>query len=194
MANPGQRFSCVVADPPWKIDLNRKTAHRCSGRKTGSEWPPFVAQLSYPVMPDDQIAALRPPVADESHLYLWTVNAKVEAAYHVAREWGFKPSTLLTWAKAPMGIGLGGTFCNTTEFCLFARRGVLPAKSRVNTTWWRWKRGKHSVKPLEFHEIVEAVSPGPYLEMFARRKRFGWASWGNEIESDIKISEVRHDA
>lgn len=184
-------FRCIVADPPWKIDLNRKTTHRRSGQKNGREWAhKVVAQLDYPVMTDDEIAALRPPIADEAHLYLWTVNAKLEAAYRVAREWGFKPSTLLTWAKTPMGIGLGGTFCNTTEFCLFARRGVLPAKSRVNTTWWHWKRGKHSVKPVEFHEIVESVSPGPYLEMFARQKRIGWAAWGNEIASDVQIESA----
>jgi len=34
---------------------------------------------------------------------------------------------------------------------------------------------------------VEAVSPGPYLEMFARRKRHGWHAWGNEITPDVEI-------
>lgn len=190
-------FRCIVADPPWRIDLNRKTTHKCSGQVNGREWShKVVAQLDYPTMSDDEIAALRPPIADEAHLYLWTVNAKVEAAYRVAREWGFRPSSLLTWIKTPMGIGLGGTYCNTTEFCLFARRGTLAATKRVETTWWHWKRGPHSKKPEAFQTMVESVSPGPYLELFARRKRHGWASWGNEIANDVEMpnEKLTHEA
>lgn len=41
----------------------------------------------------------------------------------------------------------------------------------------------HSRKPVEFHELVEARSHGPWLEMFARTTRPGWASWGNEVPS-----------
>ena len=52
---------------------------------------------------------------------------------------------------------------------------------RVPTTWWNWKRGKHSVKPDAFQAMIETVSPGPYLELFARRKRDGWEAWGNEV-------------
>ena len=85
-----------------------------------------------------------------------------------------------------MGLGLGGTFVNTTEFILFARRGSLPAKRRVDSTWWSWPRPylaqgpTHSAKPEAFTDLVEQVSPGPYLEMFARRARFGWDYWGDE--------------
>lgn len=79
-----------------------------------------------------------------------------------------------------MGLGLGGTYCNTSEFILFARRGNLPARRRVDTSWWRWPRGRHSQKPEAFQDIVESVSPGPYLELFARRARPGWTVWGNE--------------
>ena len=190
---PRQHFKTIVADPPWKIDLCRKTPHKRSGMKDNKWKTDTVAQLKYPTMSDDDIAALRPPIADEAHLYLWTVNAKVEAAYRVAREWGFRPSSLLTWVKTPMGIGLGGTYCNTTEFCLFARRGTLPATKRVETTWWHWKRGKHSAKPEAFQDMVETVSPGPYLELFARRLRLGWTVWGNEVEANIPI-HVRADS
>ena len=184
----GSAFRCIVADPPWRIDLNRKTTHRRSGQVNGREWAhKVVAQLDYPTMSDDEIAALHPPADEACHLYLWTVNAKIEAAYRIAREWGFRPATLLTWVKTPMGIGLGGTYCNTAEFCLFARKGALGAKSRVNTSWWHWKRGPHSKKPEAFQTMVESVSPGPYLELFARRKRHGWASWGNEIANDVEM-------
>ncbi len=134
-----------------------------------------------------EIAAMKVPADNDAHLYLWTINKYVEDAYAVARNWGFKPTCLLAWVKSPMGLGHGGTFCNTTEFILFARRGHLKSKRRIDRTWFAWSRGRHSQKPDAFQEIVEAVSPGPYLELFARRKRDGWASWGNEIVSDVAI-------
>ena len=132
-------------------------------------------------------------VAEDAHLYLWTINRYVEDAYTVARAWGFEPSTLLTWAKKPMGGGLGGTFGISTEYILFARRGSLAAKQRVKGTWFPWKREyvngapAHSRKPAAFMEMVEAVSPGPHLELFARRRRPGWSVWGNEVEPDISL-------
>ena len=155
--------------------------------------------LPYPTMSLEKICGL--PVeslaADNAHLYLWTINRYVEAAYEVARAWGFTPSTLLTWIKQPMGGGLGGAFGISTEFVLFCRRGSLPAKTRVTGTWFPWKRPydergkpKHSAKPEELQTMVEQVSPGPYLELFARRKRHGWSSWGNEIEADISTPNI----
>jgi N6-adenosine-specific RNA methylase IME4 len=165
------KYRTIVADPPWDV-----------GR--GPEWASNGASrpLTYPTMDVDAIAAL--PVADlaekRAHLYVWTINAYVEDTYDIVRHWGFRPSTLLTWCKAPNGIGLGGTYSLTTEHVLFARRGVLPAERRIDTTWFQMPRGAHSAKPEAFLDLVESVSPGPYLEMFARRQRLGWDTWGNE--------------
>ena len=74
------------------------------------------------------------------------------------------------------------------EPILFCRRGKLPVKSRCDRNWWGWPRGKHSAKPEAFQTMVEQISPGPYLELFARRKRHGWASWGNEIANDVILT------
>lgn len=137
----------------------------------------------------DAIAAL--PVADlaerNAHLYVWTVNAFLDATYDLVRGWGFKPSQILVWAKPPRGLGMGGAFTNTTEFILFARRGSLPPKERTDTSWWNWKRGPHSAKPEAFLDMVERVSPGPYLEMFARRNRLGWDTWGNQSLDHVEL-------
>lgn len=126
--------------------------------------------------------------ADGAHLYLWTTNRFLPNAYDVAAAWGFKPSTLLVWAKKPMGGGLGGAYGLATEYCLFARRGRLATTSRVRGNWFTWKRpyderGKprHSAKPPAFFEMVEQVSPGPYLEVFARDNRHGWDAWGDQV-------------
>ena len=144
--------------------------------------------LTYPTMTVDAIRALDVPAARDAHLYLWTINAYVEAAYEIARAWGFRPSTLLTWCKAPNGLGLGGTYSLTTEYVLFARRGTLAASQRIDTTWFQWRRGPHSAKPEAFLDLVEQVSPGPYLEMFARRNRLGWDTWGNEALEHVQLA------
>jgi len=158
-------------------------------RTDGSWGNELVRPLPYPQMTISEITAL--PVGakaeKDAHLYIWTVNKYLEETYDIARAWGFKPSALLTWIKQPRGLGLGGTFCSNTEFILFCRRGTLAAKRKVDTRWWGWPRGKHSAKPEAFQSIVEQVSPGPYLEIFARRKRHGWASWGNEVTNDVEM-------
>lgn len=60
---------------------------------------------------------------------------------------------------------------------------VVPSEvDRVETTWFRWPRGPHSVKPAAFLDLVERVSPGPYVELFARKQRLGWDSWGKGYE------------
>ena len=140
------------------------------------------------------ISALQVPAANDAHLYLWTVNRYLVEAFDVMTAWGFKYSTMLVWAKKPMGGGLGGCYGLATEYCLFGRRGTLPALSRIGRNWFDWKRPykngfpQHSAKPPEFFQMVEAVSPGSRLEMFARAQRPGWAVWGNEVESDLSLS------
>lgn len=176
-------FRCIVADPPWPYGKFNNGANDRKSFSGGGALP-----LPYKAMTVQEIAAL--PVsgmADENaHLYLWTTSRYLPDAFAVMKAWGFRYSQTLVWAKTPGGLGLGGAFAPTTEFVLFGRRGKLPATRRVNSTWWNWKRqNKHSRKPEEFQNMVESVSPGPYLELFARRKRPGWAVWGNEVESDI---------
>jgi N6-adenosine-specific RNA methylase IME4 len=118
------------------------------------------------------------------------VQRHVEAAYGVARAWGFEPKSLLTWCK-PLGPQLGGLFASTTEFCLFARRGVDGVRGpRHPTTWWQWPRAAHSAKPEAFLDIVEQVSPGPRLELFARRDRLGWDTWGDESLCTAEMPEA----
>lgn len=191
-------FKTIVADPPW---------HTTAGRSLGLYLPHATGQrfgvtdnrarpLAYPVLTVEAICAI--PVttvaATNAHLYLWTINRYVEQAFTVARAWGFRYSTLLTWAKRPMGGGLGGdAYGLASEFVLFCRRGTLPAVERIGQNWFNWKRPyvcghpAHSHKPPEFFAMVERVSPPPRLELFARGQREGWAVWGDEIESNINL-------
>ena len=185
-------YPCIVADPPW----NQKAGSALFGVGEGWKRQASVGpttDLPYGTMTVEEICALSVPSADNAALYLWTTNAYLPAAYEVAQAWGFKPSTMLVWAKNPMGGGLGGAFGITTEFCLYARKGS-PVERKHTGTWFNWKRhyinGKpaHSAKPDGFYDLVQQVNDGPYLELFARRRRLGWDAWGNEVDSDLEIA------
>jgi N6-adenosine-specific RNA methylase IME4 len=177
------KYATIVADPPWDMGKH--------GRYGGTVFAGQVKErLQYPTMSIAEITVL--PVdslaAPDAHLYIWTVNRYVEDTYAIARALGFRPAQLLTWAKTPMGKGNGGAFSQTTEHVLFARRGSLPSLQRHPSTWWNWPRPRkagdcHSRKPEAFLDLVEQVSPPPFLEMFARDNRLGWDSWGNECLS-----------
>ena len=175
------RYRTIVADPPWRYDdgwpVNRGAN---AGTRTG---------LPYEAMTQEAIEAL--PVGDivesDAHLLLWTTNRHVERGYAVCRAWGFRPSQLLTWCKAPVGIGPGGVFATTSEFVVYARRGKPEHLRRQPSSWWHWPRGEHSAKPGAFTDMVEATFPGPYLELFARSQRLGWDTWGNEALCHVTL-------
>lgn len=178
-------YRTIVADPPWKQPSGGPSSG--PGFAVAGGRP---STLPYPTLSLDAIKTL--PVVDlaapNAHLYLWVTNAYVEHGYDVVRSWGFRPFTLLTWCKAPRGIGLGGTFTQTTEHVLYARRGKLRSQARTDRTWWEWKRGEHSSKPEAFMDIVEWISPGPRVELFSRRARLGWDVFGNESLSQSEFA------
>jgi N6-adenosine-specific RNA methylase IME4 len=186
------RYRTIVADPPWPMpkggSYTAKRGHERWRRNMDGKRP---SDLPYQEMTLDAIKGLRVAeiAEDGAHLYLWVPNAFREHGHAVVRAWGFVPSTVLVWAKTPRGIGLGGAFTCTTEFVLFARRGMLPASERIDSTWWNWTRphNRHSAKPDAFLDVVERVSPGPYVEMFARRNRLGWDTWGNEALEHVDL-------
>jgi N6-adenosine-specific RNA methylase IME4 len=191
------KYRTIVADPPWEVKAGPGGGGGYvveDGRQVWQQVTTPTRNLPYPTLDIDAIAALVPPAEANAHLYLWTINAYVEASYGIARAWGFKPSTLIVWAKNPMGGGLGGAWGITTEYVLFARRGTLTHTGRVTGTWFNWKRAynergkpKHSAKPPAFLDLVEQVSPGPYLEMFARSNRLGWDTWGDEALCHVNL-------
>ena len=82
------------------------------------------------------------------------------------------------------GRGVGFYFRNVTETVLFGVRGkgartLAPGRRQVNLIATR--KREHSRKPDELYQLIEDCSRGPYLELFARSTRDGWASWGDEV-------------
>ena len=181
------KYRTIVADPPWPYEtpgdfraskVARPNSWDAPGKTAGSK-------QKYGCMSIGDICSLRPPAMDDAHLYLWTTNTFMVQAHEVAKAWGFGVKTICTYGKVtPDGKPSrksGYYFRGATEHCLFAVRGSLPLQvSEAQATLWLWPRLPHSVKPDAFYDLVEICSPGPYLEMFSRRARFGWDTWGNQ--------------
>jgi N6-adenosine-specific RNA methylase IME4 len=107
--------------------------------------------------------------------------------------WGFTYKANIVWAKrrkdgGPDGRGVGFYFRNVTELILFGIRGKMrtlpPGRRQVNLI--ETQKREHSRKPDEQYKIIEACSPGPYLELFARYPRRGWTVWGSEAAEEIE--------
>ena len=170
-------YKTILADPPWEY------RHKVTGRNGRG-----AACHHYPTMTMREIVEMKlPPIAKDAFLWLWVTNPVMAEGWHseIIKAWGFKPQSVLTWVKS--GIGMGYTLRSATEHLIVARRGHPKVNHRGVPTWFKAARMRHSAKPEEAQDIVEKICDGPYLELFARRKRPGWHSWGNEIQNDVNV-------
>jgi N6-adenosine-specific RNA methylase IME4 len=134
--------------------------------------------------------------AEQSHLYLWTTNSFMVEAHQLARAWGFEPKTIITWIKRRRAvddnwIGLGFYFRGVTEHILFAVRGNLKLFHCDVPNIFYAPHTQHSEKPGAFYDLVQHVSPSPYLDVFARRQRMSLDTWGDEA-FDFRTDGVWH--
>lgn len=181
-------YRTIYADPPW--------LERGGGQiKRG-------ADRHYALMSTADICAL--PVgswgAPDAHAYVWVTNNFLPDGLRVLEAWGYRYVTKIDWFKgdvddtlavelmddADLQVGLGQYFRGVTESCLFGVRGRLPYRTREDgkraqgRTGFHAPRGEHSAKPETMRRMIELVSPGPRLELFARRPAAGWDLWGDE--------------
>jgi N6-adenosine-specific RNA methylase IME4 len=180
-----RRFRTILADPPWQFT-----------NRTGKMAPEHRRLSRYVTMTLEEIMALPVgAVADEpAHLYLWVPNALLPEGLAVMRAWGFSYKANVVWHKIRKdggsdGRGVGFYFRNVTELILFGVRGrnartLAPGRRQVNLLATR--KREHSRKPDEQYELIEACSPGPYLELFARGARQGWVTWGDQASDDYE--------
>ncbi len=184
-----KKYKTIYADPPWQF--SNRTGKIAPENKKLNRYGTMTLQdiIDLPV---NQIAE------DEAHLYLWVPNALLPEGLEVMKAWGFTYKTNLIWEKVrkdgePDGRGVGFYFRNVTEVLLFGVktkrksdtfRTLKPGRSQVNLL--RTRKREHSRKPDEFIDLIEACSPGPYLEMFARGARKGWTLWGDQANSDYE--------
>jgi hypothetical protein len=70
-------------------------------------------------------------VANSQQYLKATINKYLKETFDVIEKWGFKFSCVLVWCKPKHGIGLGGTFIQTTEYLFFCRKGSLKSNKRI---------------------------------------------------------------
>lgn len=183
----GRRFVTILADPPWRFT-----------NRTGKMAPEHKRLSRYETMTVEEICSL--PVSEvageRAHLYLWVPNALLPWGLQVMDAWGFTYKSNIIWHKVRKdggsdGRGVGFYFRNVTEMILFGVRGknirtLAPGRRQVNLLATR--KQEHSRKPDEQYAIIESCSEGPYLELFARGRREGWASWGAQAGDGYRPS------
>jgi N6-adenosine-specific RNA methylase IME4 len=168
-----KKFGTILADPPWPY---RNKASRGA------------AANHYPSMTLGEIAALpvRELAADPCHLHLWVTNAFLFEVIRLIKGWGFTFEDSFAWVKP--GLGMGNCWRVSHELLLLGIRGE-PKEFLVHDlpSWALFPRGKHSAKPEQVRAMIERASPGPYLELFARKAASGWTVWGNEVSRDPQV-------
>lgn len=184
---PRNAFRSALIDPPWAFTAR---SEKGLGRS---------AERHYRTMRLDEIADL--PVADlmmpDSFVWLWVTAPFLAAGHHVTvlKAWGFKPSSIaFAWVKTNdsrtisraqtwddvLFAGMGFTTRQNVEVVVLGRRGspkrVDKAVRQVVVAPVR----THSEKPEEIARRIERFCEGPHVELFARRTRSNWISWGDE--------------
>ncbi|MEQ9518624.1 MAG: MT-A70 family methyltransferase [Parvibaculum sp.] len=180
-----ERFATIMADPPWRFT-----------NRTGKIAPEHKRLARYATMRLDDICKIQVGrfSEDTAHCYLWVPNALLPEGLQVLAAWGFTYKSNIVWHKVRKdggsdGRGVGFYFRNVTEILLFGTKGknartLQPGRTQVNL--FATRKREHSRKPDEQYDIIEACSPGPYLELFGRGKRADWTVWGNQAEDDYK--------
>lgn len=193
----------VTMDPPW--------LERGAGKiKRGADrWYPLMKKQD--ILRTVYQSDYWNDISEDAHMYMWVTNNYVNDGMWVMDALDFRYVTNICWVKVKnnwpdiidelvdehglnlnpatwlkvlagaLRIGLGQYFRGSHELCLFGVRGKAMKPKKALPSTFHAPRGKHSSKPEKIYEIVEATSPGPYLEIFARGERPGWLVWGNEV-------------
>lgn len=199
------QYRTILADPPWPFQWGGGKGGR---RRRETE-------LGYKTMSIAEIIAMPEPHEfahpDGCNLFMWATDEvyREGQAVAVARAWGFEPvGPAIVWAKDNFGTGLFPRpghellmVCRTRGVKALWNRGedgkfVRPIRATHSVQRWTQARatkngGKvHSRKPEDAADLCEIVSPGPYLEMFSRRTRFGWDSWGDQALNHVSLGDA----
>lgn len=183
-------FKTILIDVPWPSAVRKPKPGK-------GQWLAEHTRPRYKTMKMDDITRL--PVSDiaedDAMLVMWCTWSHLPLAFPLITHWGFKYATGFIWVKTckntPAGVikpiyGPGVWFQHCSEIILLARRGhpfgklgnPRPARKGILLS----PRLGHSVKPPELQDWIDEKFPGPKLEMFARRRRVGWSSWGDQLE------------
>jgi N6-adenosine-specific RNA methylase IME4 len=169
---PVERYRILYADPPWDYGAHAQPDYQTEQRD------------HYAVMTVEELCDL--PVKewteDNAVLFIWVTSPILERSFEVIKAWGFTYKASFVWDKIKHNMGHYNSVRH--ELLLICTRGACqPDKQTLFDSVQSIERGKHSVKPVEFYDIIETLyTHGKKLELFAREARDGWASYGHVAE------------
>lgn len=160
-------FQLFYADPPWKY---------------GTEMSATVPEDYYPTMDIEEICALPVDEMTDSNavLFLWTTTGFLEQSFEVVHAWGFEYKTCFIWDKVLHNVGPYSSVRH--EILLLCTKGTYPIQNvKLYDSVYTEERTEHSKKPDFYYEMIEDLYPNAKkIELFARKKRGGWTSYGNQ--------------
>lgn len=175
LANSPEMYDVIYADPPWRYDFpvsgSRKIEHH-----------------QYPTMEYENICDLNVPSSDDAVCLLWAPNSFLHKGLGVLKAWGFDYRTTMVWVKP--SIGMGQWVRARHELLLIGTKGDIktPADADKPDSVLEFDRREHSQKPDEVYDIINSMFPElRKLELFARNEQEGWAAWGDQVPTSVKI-------
>lgn len=173
------KFSVIVADCPWSYE-DKLRMQEATGTKRS-------ADSHYPTMllPDIMAIPVEKIAADDCILALWVPNSLLQYGLDTMKAWGFTQKQMFVWVKTSkkgLGFGMGRNFRNCSECALIGTKGKPKLLDRSQRNVSLDLALPHSQKPETLQNRLEIMYEGPYLELFARRKRDKWICLGNEID------------
>jgi len=174
------KYKTIVIDPPWDIKVGKMNL---SSYRLGKEYFPYAS------MTDSEIInfPINDFADDECDLFLWVTHSKLPFGLEILKTWGFKYHVLLTWDKKN-GVGLNG-FYRRTEHVLYGYRKRMGVDFKEGTfipTLFRVSRTVHSEKPSMFYEILRLRTKEPRIDIFARKRHYGFDAYGDQVETQIQ--------
>jgi len=169
---PDGKFSVMYADPPWDI-----------GSMVLDKWESPLED-KYPTMTSGELENMKlPEMAEDCVCFMWTTLSTLPQALELLGKWGFRYHITITWDKGN-GWSMSG-FHRKTELAIVGYRGILSNVIKqegeyIPTVFYEAKR-EHSKKPEIMYKYIEERTLGNKVELFARNKRDGWASFGNQL-------------
>ena len=175
------RYNTVVIDPPWEISLTGKVKLRPNRR----------VELPYKTMTLEEIKDF--PI-DEfanngAHIYMWITNKMLRHSWDIFTSWNVNYHLTLPWVK-PNGIAPCFAYKFASEFLIlgFYRKPMQKFSRGGKLNWIKASSGKHSEKPEVFYRLIEEMSPGPRIDVFARKRHDGFDAYGDEIEPMVQLT------
>ncbi len=166
---PVGEYNVIYADPPWEYNDGLIEGYGA-------------AKHHYSTMSVDEICNINIPVAQNAVLFIWVTSPLLEDVFKVIKSWGFEYKASFVWDKVKHNFGHYNSVRH--EFLLVCTKGSFTPQGKAlrDSVVSIDRTPIHSQKPEVFYEIIEEMYPeGKYLELFARNKREGWDSWGNEL-------------